>query len=1094
MRTDTPSYTYMPGSNMSSQSHAPARLLPRLCVPHSCGAIPGVILGVLLVCMSLVLVPISAHAQPFQLLNDTDSDGITNPLNGVYFSSSAWGDYDGDGDLDLVLAGRDPGLNRTATIYRNDGPSGFTDIGAGLTGISSGSIAWGDYDNDGDLDLVVTGQDPDYNLTATIYRNDGPSGFTDIGAGLTGVSSGLSSWAWDDYDGDRDLVLTGSGRDLGLNLTATIYRNDGPSGFTDIGAGLTGIAKGSSAWGDYDNDGDLDLIVTGRDGRSAANATIYRNDGPSGFTDIGAGLTGLPGGSSGWGDYDGDGDLDLVVTGGNMTTIYRNDGPGGFTDIGAGLTGVYISSSAWGDYDNDGDLDLVITGGNADSNPTAMIYENQRPPRGQRTFASIGAELTGVDSGASAWGDYDNDGDFDLAVAGDDGSTRTTTIYENQGDGTFASLTSASLTGVNDGSIAWGDYDNDGDLDLVVTGDDTAGSSPTATIYENQGGGMFAPLTNANLTGVSSGSSAWGDYDNDGDLDLVVTGFDGNARTATIYENQGQGTFAPLTGATLTGVAFGSSAWGDYDSDGDLDLVVTGETTGLSPTATIYENQGGNTFAPLTGAGLAGVSLGSSSAWGDYDADGDLDLVLTGRDPGFDRTATIYRNDGPSGFTGINAGLTGVSSGSSAWGDYDSDGDLDLIVTGDDGDVPTATVYENQGGDTFEILTNSGLAGVGLGSSSAWGDFDADGAPDLVLTGRDASGSPTATVYENVDFVPTVTLTSSGSSYMPPTPQPGTADNPVGRLELTANDTGAALTRLTATLSGSAARGVEELALWQSTSGTFDAATAIPLPDAQTLDPSSSPPGTVTFSGLNVSVSAGGTFIFLVADLASSASGTLGPALAGGGDLAFTGATLSNPAGDFPLPLSGSAPLPVELTAFNAQRSGPEAVTVRWQTLSETGNAGFEVQRRTEGAWQRIGIRGGAGTTDTPQSYRFEDTDLPYAADSLSYRLRQIDTDGTESFSEVVTIGRPVQTAELLPTYPNPVRGRATVRFAVPGRQDVRIVLYDLLGRRVKTVANTNTEGRTEAQLDVSDLASGTYFLRMQTTGHTDTQRVTVVR
>jgi predicted outer membrane repeat protein len=186
--------------------------------------------------------------------------------------------------------------------------------------------------------------------------------------------------------------------------------------------------------------------------------------------------------------------------------------------------------------------------------------------------------------------------------------------------------------------------------------------------------------------------------------------------------------------------------------------------------------------------------------------------------------------------------------------------------------------------------------------------------------------------------------------------------------------------------------------------------------------------------------------------------------------------------------------LPVELAGFGAQRSGDEAITVQWQTLSETNNAGFEVQRAAGSTWASIARLNGAGNTDEPQSYRVEDTDLPYEADSLSYRLRQIDTDGTESFSEAITIARPVMQAELLPTYPNPVRGQATVRFAVPERQDVRITLYDMLGRRIRTVVDTNAEGRTEAQFDVSDLASGTYFLRMQTAGHIETQRITVVR
>ena len=236
-------------------------------------------------------------------------------------------------------------------------------------------------------------------------------------------------------------------------------------------------------------------------------------------------------------------------------------------------------------------------------------------------------------------------------------------------------------------------------------------------------------------------------------------------------------------------------------------------------------------------------------------------------------------------------------------------------------------------------------------------------------------------------------------------------------------------------------------------------------------------------------------------------------------DLSEDGAVNAPEEARFRLRIS-AAPLPVELAGFEARRAREDAITVQWETLSETNNAGFEVQRRAAGSehgpvhgavetshwgvsttgdpagpsWQTIARLEGAGTTDTPQSYQFEDADLPYAADSLSYRLRQVDTDGTASVTEPVTIARPVPSAELLPTYPNPARSQATIRYAVPKRQDVRIVLYDLLGRRVQTVVDAEAEGRTEQPIDVSRLASGTYFLRMQTKGHTETQRLTVVR
>ena len=200
-------------------------------------------------------------------------------------------------------------------------------------------------------------------------------------------------------------------------------------------------------------------------------------------------------------------------------------------------------------------------------------------------------------------------------------------------------------------------------------------------------------------------------------------------------------------------------------------------------------------------------------------------------------------------------------------------------------------------------------------------------------------------------------------------------------------------------------------------------------------------------------------------------------------------------------------PLPVELSRFEAQRADSDLVKLQWETLSETNNAGFEVQRReasvetsrrdvsTGESWQTIATVDGAGTTDEPQSYRFDDTDLPYAADSLTYRLRQIDTDGTESFSDEVVVERQPTEAELLPTYPNPTSSQATVRFAVPEHQHVRIHLYDMLGRRVQTVTDQELEGRHKQGIDVSRMASGTYFLRMETdNGSVDTQRITVVR
>ena len=239
----------------------------------------------------------------------------------------------------------------------------------------------GDYDNDGDLDILLTGDNGPGEISK-VYRNDSGS-FTDIGAGLPGVS--YSSVAWGDYDNDGDLDILLTGQDSGSNAISKVYRNDGGS-FTDIGANLTDVSRSSVAWGDYDNDGDLDILLTGRDSLSSEISKVYRNDGGGSFTDIGANLTGVSYSSVAWGDYDNDGDLDILLTGDDgsnyISKVYRNDGGGSFTDIGANLTGVYHSSVAWGDYDNDGDLDILLTGDDG-SNLLSKVYRNNR---GSNTF------------------------------------------------------------------------------------------------------------------------------------------------------------------------------------------------------------------------------------------------------------------------------------------------------------------------------------------------------------------------------------------------------------------------------------------------------------------------------------------------------------------------------------------------------------------------------------------------------------------------------------------------------------------------------------------------------------------------------------
>jgi len=371
---------------------------------------------------SLALLGLSASAktaaQTFTAIADT--------LEGAYYSAVAWGDYDNDGDLDILATGLSAkGIQ--AKIYRNDSTH-FVDANVALEGVEFGAVAWGDDDHDGDLDILLTGNSTVFGPIARGYRNESGS-FVDLDAGLIGLSS--SACAWGDYDNDGDLDILLAGFLPAQGPVAIIYRND-RNQFVDSQITLPGIYEGSVAWGDYDNDGDLDILLTGIDNASQHVSQIYRNDGGS-FVDIGAPLTGVSSSAAAWGDYDNDGDLDLVLSGfsdaGEATEVYQNEA-GNFTNINAALTGAYTGAVAWGDYDNDGDLDLLLTGRTfADTTHLAIVYQNDGG-----SFSDIAAGLIGLRESAAAWGDYDNDGDLDILLAGvNDKAGVFLKVYRNDG-------------------------------------------------------------------------------------------------------------------------------------------------------------------------------------------------------------------------------------------------------------------------------------------------------------------------------------------------------------------------------------------------------------------------------------------------------------------------------------------------------------------------------------------------------------------------------------------------------------------------------------------------------------------------------------
>ena len=192
----------------------------------------------------------------------------------------------------------------------------------------------------------------------------------------------------------------------------------------------------------------------------------------------------------------------------------------------------------------------------------------------------------------------------------------------------FIEQTSISLSGVVFGSVKWGDYDNDGDLDILLTGNGGVDST-VSKIYRNNGDNTFSEMASISLTYINSSSVTWGDYNNDGYLDILLCGWNGTQRITKLYRNNGNNTFTEQSSISLIGVDNCSAAWGDYDNDGDPDILLTGDVNENERTSKIYMNNGNNSFIEQTSISLIGVSKGSA-VWGDYDNDGDLDILLTG--------------------------------------------------------------------------------------------------------------------------------------------------------------------------------------------------------------------------------------------------------------------------------------------------------------------------------------------------------------------------------------------------------------------------------------------------------------------------------
>jgi hypothetical protein len=849
----------------------------------------------------------SGPARPFNTYKN-NRDGtftaVTNLLTqtpGDWFMVT-WADFDGDGDLDGLAAGAS-----APALFLNQGKGEFskTDLNRYTTanGVNPAGYlgACADYDGDGRVDVAF--RHWPWGGPHFLLHNVGGGRFDVFTGAPWNVSAYSTAMVWVDYDGDRDLdlyIAAGEGK-------ALLFQNQGDGGFIGITSHpIVDVAAASydAGWGDYDNDGDLDVYLP----HESVASVLYRNLGGGQFEGDPHGpvldVKLAPVGAS-WGDYDNDGYEDLFIgqrLGRNR--LFHNSGDGTFTEVLGGSPVNEVQDNdwrgVWADYNNDGFLDLLVWPG---SGPTAhQLYQNNLPQQGNgnhwlkvqprgvaassegigaivRVKATIGGkpvwqmrqvggqpycselvvhfglgEATTADLVRIEWPSgnvqelTDVQADQALKVTESVGITPTRPTASLNGAVTLAraTVTGAAYQWRHDGvdlagqtnrslaltnitaemagrysvvfttetvvktnfvylhvdtqftkilmgddtpswGCAWGDYNNDDYPDLFVA-EGTFTSSGACSLYRNNRDGTLTRVTAGEAGEIVSlrrswMNPVWGDYDNDGRVDLFVTeGRPAGAIRSVLWHNLGDGYFGDATGFAKEEL-FGVPIWGDYNRDGQLDLLLVRayyDPPTWDNRNALYLNNGDGAFINATGGELFAFrgQLEGGSA-GDMDGDGDLDLCVTGG-----TGVALFENDGAGDFHRVASGFPAIGgylitpswadydndgkldvfvatydqsnrllhnagngqwtslplgaaleTSAGMWADYDNDGDLDLYITRGQGTTTTNLFFSNNGDGTFApITTGSLVTDQGRGAGCAWADYDNNGFLDLFVT------------------------------------------------------------------------------------------------------------------------------------------------------------------------------------------------------------------------------------------------------------------------------------------------------------------------------------------------------------------------
>ncbi len=600
------------------------------------------------------------------------------------------GDFDGDGDIDLI--GSTNWVNATCPVrlYRNDGSGHFTDTMAAMnthhvecvSQHATAALGAGDMDNDGDMDLalgifpsglrVLTNNQREVNHPITDTTPFASGKIITIESKLQYIPYDLK---WGDFNQDGLLDLAAA---YPLEQRARVYKAAGSGGRVTSFSRLTQTLYTKSFmtplaldWGDFSGDGKLDLIVA--DFKPViysynANTNLFRQ-----IEELEQPVRGQAWSIRG-ADISNKHNLDIAITNQSgssyMFTTLQPKLDTNLTDIPKGADSPGRSDISWGNMDSgvgsDKDLDLILGAADIYKSFSPLLYLNGGGSFG--TIVDVAFAPSGFGPHVIAIGDVNNDGLLDFAVGG-----TYVQIYINPGNphSIWDTIVLPILPDKNVYSLAWGDANDDGKLDLLV------GYERGVYLFKNtQNGISQQPSYTITLLAPAS-SLAWVDFDDDHFMDFAV-GTKGGP--TYVYANYGDGTFDKIWQSNQS-MNTTSIAWADYDADGDPDLAVGNYGQPIYVWETTYANGKLTLGAAPAWTAATPYNRTSKIAWGDWDSDGYPELAAAK----MGERNIVYAN---INYLAEDAGLlpqwqaTGsYSTTAVAWGDADGDGDLDLAVS-----------------------------------------------------------------------------------------------------------------------------------------------------------------------------------------------------------------------------------------------------------------------------------------------------------------------------------------------------------------------------------------------------------------------------